>query len=260
MERSGVLVATDAWKSAFPGAVVAALVMRGVENPEQSAALEVRKRQLEEDLRARGARLGREGAGPAPGVRAYVDYYRAHGKTYHVKAQWESVAIKGKPLPRRAALVEAMFMAELKNLILTAGHDLTAVELPVRVDVAREEDGYVLMNGTERVPGAGDMMMVDGRASSRACFTGPTGEPASRPRRGRLSSPSMHRPGSARTPSEPISRTFARTSCSWRRTRNASCWRPCQRLEPRRRPDRPVRRRVGVVRLNSEPSVSTRNR
>jgi hypothetical protein len=28
-----------------------------------------------------------------------------------------------------------MFMAELKNLILTAGHDLDAVTPPVRVDV-----------------------------------------------------------------------------------------------------------------------------
>jgi hypothetical protein len=30
----------------------------------------------------------------------------------------------GKPIPRRAALNEAMFKAELKNLIATAGHDL----------------------------------------------------------------------------------------------------------------------------------------
>jgi hypothetical protein len=48
--------------------------------------------------------------------RAYVDYYRRHGKTYHVKAQRESIALKGKPIPARAALVEAMFMAELKSL------------------------------------------------------------------------------------------------------------------------------------------------
>jgi hypothetical protein len=31
--------------------------------------------------------------------RAYIDYYRRHRKTYPVKAQWESVALKGKPIP-----------------------------------------------------------------------------------------------------------------------------------------------------------------
>jgi DNA/RNA-binding domain of Phe-tRNA-synthetase-like protein len=106
-------------------------------------------------------------------VRAYVDYYRAHGKTYQVMPQRKSVAVKGKPIPRSAALVEAMFMAELKNLILTAGHDLTAVELPVRVDMTREDDGYVLMNGTERALSAGDMMMVDGEGIISSVLHGP---------------------------------------------------------------------------------------
>ena len=162
MERDSVLVATDVWKSAFPGASVGALVMSGVDNPERSEPLDARKRELEESLRADAARVGPEGLAGQPMFRAYLDYYRTHGKTYHVKAQWESVAVKGKPIPSRAALVEAMFMAELKNLLLTAGHDLTAVALPVRVDVTREGDRYVAINGTERVPAAGDMMMVDG--------------------------------------------------------------------------------------------------
>jgi DNA/RNA-binding domain of Phe-tRNA-synthetase-like protein len=164
---------TDAWKSAFPGAVAGVLVMTGVNNPEQSPALEVHMRELEEGLRARAAQLGGDGVGSEPGVRAYVDYYRAHGKTYHVKAQWESVAVTGKPVPRRAALVEAMFMAELSNLILTAGHDLAAVALPVRVDVTRDDDGYVLMNGSERALTGGDMMMVDGSGIISSVLHGP---------------------------------------------------------------------------------------
>jgi DNA/RNA-binding domain of Phe-tRNA-synthetase-like protein len=156
-----VFVATESWRRAFPDAVVGALVMRGVENPEQSATLDERKRRLEEELR--GAVSVSEGDRSADDrvLRAYADYYRVRGNTYHVKAQRESVAVKGKAIPSRAALVEAMFMAELENLILTAGHDLTNVALPVRADVARESDTYVLMNGTERVAVAGDMMMVD---------------------------------------------------------------------------------------------------
>jgi DNA/RNA-binding domain of Phe-tRNA-synthetase-like protein len=173
LDPRGVLIATDAWTSTFPGAAVGVLVMSGVDNPEQSAALEARKRELEDDLRASAAQLGRDGVPSEPIVRAYVDYYRAHGKTYHVKAQWESVAVKGKSIPGRAALVEAMFMAELKNLVLTAGHDLAAVRLPIRVDVSRDDDSYVLMNGTERVLRAGDMMMVDGTSIISSVLHGP---------------------------------------------------------------------------------------
>jgi DNA/RNA-binding domain of Phe-tRNA-synthetase-like protein len=147
LDSNSLLEATETWRSAFRGAVVGALVIRAARNREQSAALEAEKRRLEEQLRA--------AAGPTthggPVARAYVDYYRAHGKTYQVKAQRESVARKSKPIPSRAALVEAMFMAELKNLILTAGHDLDAIAAPVRVNETAKGDRYVLLNGTEVV-------------------------------------------------------------------------------------------------------------
>ncbi len=61
------------------------------------------------------------GWGPLP---AYASYYRAFDKTYHVLGQLKSVAVKGKAIPSVAALVEAMFIAELHNGLLTAGHDL----------------------------------------------------------------------------------------------------------------------------------------
>jgi DNA/RNA-binding domain of Phe-tRNA-synthetase-like protein len=160
VEPDEVIIATDSWKSAFPGAVVGALVMSGVQNPEHSASLELNKGRLEEDLRrTAGSRASDPEADRVLG--AYADYYRSHSNTYHVKAQWESVAVKGKPIPARAALVEAMFMAELKNLILTAGHDLEAVARPVQVSVTRDDDRYVVLGGRERAVGPGDMMMAD---------------------------------------------------------------------------------------------------
>jgi DNA/RNA-binding domain of Phe-tRNA-synthetase-like protein len=69
--------------------------------------------------------------------------------------------------------VEAMYMAELKNLMLTAGHDLGAVGLPVRVDMTRDGDRYVAINGAERVLAAGDMMMVDGEGIISSVLQGP---------------------------------------------------------------------------------------
>jgi DNA/RNA-binding domain of Phe-tRNA-synthetase-like protein len=161
------LTATDAWRRAFPGAVVGALVLHGVQNPEQSPALEVAKRQLEAELRAAGA------PGDEPILRAYAEYYRAHGKTYHVKAQRQSVALKGKLIPRRAALVEAMYMAELRNLILTAGHDLDALTPPLRADVTAQGDRYLLLSGDEAVLNAGDMLMADGGGIVSSVLRGP---------------------------------------------------------------------------------------
>jgi DNA/RNA-binding domain of Phe-tRNA-synthetase-like protein len=102
-----------------------------------------------------------------------VDYYRARDKTYHAKAQLESVARRGKAIPSRAALVEAMFMAELENLILTAGHDLDAIVPPVRVDVTADGDRYVLLNGKEAVLERGDMMMADGAGIVSSVLRGP---------------------------------------------------------------------------------------
>jgi DNA/RNA-binding domain of Phe-tRNA-synthetase-like protein len=162
------LVATDAWRSAFPGAVVGALVMRGVSNPEHSRGLEAAKRRLEESLRD-----GPSDAGVQQVLDAYVDYYRARGKTYHVKAQRESVARKGKPIPRRAALVEAMFMAELGNLVLTAGHDLDALEGPLRADATADGLRYTLLGGAEVVLEGGDMMMADGAGIVSSVLRGP---------------------------------------------------------------------------------------
>jgi DNA/RNA-binding domain of Phe-tRNA-synthetase-like protein len=164
---SGLLVVTDAWRRAFPGAVVGALALRGVSNPEHSGRLEAAKRRLEEQLRTEPY------ADAQPVLRAYVDYYRERGKTYHLKAQRESVARKGKPIPRRAVLVEAMFMAELANLVLTAGHDLDVLEPPLRAGVTADGARYVLLGGAEAVLERGDMMMADGAGIVSSILRGP---------------------------------------------------------------------------------------
>jgi DNA/RNA-binding domain of Phe-tRNA-synthetase-like protein len=171
MKATAVLDVTDDWRKAFPGAVVGALIMRGVCNPAHSDELDARKRKLEGKLRDTGAPSGHAELDRL--LRPYVDYYRARGKTYHVKAQRESVATKGKPFPSRAALVEAMFMAEVKNLVLTAGHDLGAVVPPLRADVSRNPDRYVVINGTEQGAAVGDMVMVDGEGIVSTMLYGP---------------------------------------------------------------------------------------
>lgn len=156
-----MLIVTDAWREAYPGATAGVLLVREVINPESHVALEARKVELEKELRARYASFDRASLSQQPSIQPYVTHYSRFKKTYHVLLQLESVLFKGKSLPRVAALVECMFMAELKNQLLTAGHDWAAVRGSVRLDIAHGDETYTLYNGHPQVLKAGDMFIAD---------------------------------------------------------------------------------------------------
>ena len=168
-----MLQVSEAWKTAFPGAVVGTLVMRNVANPESHAALEQRKQELEGQLRSRFSEGGKAAIKALSAIRAYAAHFARFNKTYPVQLQLDSVALKGKSIPRVAALVEAMFMAELKNLLLTAGHDLAAVQKPIRLDVSTGSERYVLLNGQEQELKPGDMMVADAQGVISNVIYGP---------------------------------------------------------------------------------------
>jgi DNA/RNA-binding domain of Phe-tRNA-synthetase-like protein len=168
-----MLIVSDAWRKAFPGAVVGVLAMRDVTNPESHAALDQRKQELEGQLRARFSKGGRAAIKALPVIQAYAAYYERFKKTYHVQLQLESVALKNKSIPRVAALVEAMFMAELGNLLLTAGHDLDAVQAPIRLEMSAGDERYVLLNGQEQMLKPGDMLVADAQGVISDVIYGP---------------------------------------------------------------------------------------
>ena len=168
-----MLAVTDAWKAAYPEAVVGILAMRCVVNPDHHAELDTRKAQLESELRARFASHDRAALKSLPVIRAYNDYYKRFGKSYHVQLQLESIVHKGKSIPRVAALVECMFMAELKNQLLTAGHDLDSLEMPVSIDVATGDENYTRINGTDQQMKPCDMMISDARGIISSVIYGP---------------------------------------------------------------------------------------
>jgi DNA/RNA-binding domain of Phe-tRNA-synthetase-like protein len=156
-----MLTVSETWKTTYPYAAVGILALQGAANPERHPALEARKAALEERLRARYADLDRAALKALPQIAAYAAYYKQFKKTYHLLLQLESVVFDGKPIPRVAALVEAMFMAELDDLLLTAGHDLALVELPLRLDVAEGHERFVNIAGQENVLKPGDMFIAD---------------------------------------------------------------------------------------------------
>ncbi|MGE5377529.1 MAG: phenylalanine--tRNA ligase beta subunit-related protein [Bacteroidota bacterium] len=152
---------TTAWKSAFPGAHAGVLVMKAVTNPAQHPELEERKAELEKQLRVQFSGQDRAALSSHPVLQAYNNHYRRFKKSYHVQLQMESVAWKGKSIPSVSALVEAMFMAEMKNLLLTAGHDLDIMQLPLTLDVSKGTESYTLMRGETQILKPGDMMISD---------------------------------------------------------------------------------------------------
>jgi DNA/RNA-binding domain of Phe-tRNA-synthetase-like protein len=164
---------TGAWQSAFPGAHAGVLVMRNVRNPASHPELERSKEALMGELRMRYGSLDRSQLLALPALQVYDAYYKRFKKTYHVQLQLESIVFKGKSIPADAALVEAMFMAEINNMLLTAGHDLDSLQLPVRLDGTRGDETYLLMRGQPQQVKPGDMIISDGMGIISNIIYGP---------------------------------------------------------------------------------------
>jgi len=164
---------TPTLKSTYPGAHAGVLAMKNVSNPPQFTGLDTLKEALENQIRQRFANQDRSAIMALPVIQAYEAFYKRFNKTYHVQLQVESIAFKGKTIPNVAALVEAMFMAEVKNMLLTAGHDLDELQLPVIMDVARGNEQYMLMRGQKQILKAGDMFMEDRKGIISSIVYGP---------------------------------------------------------------------------------------
>lgn len=176
-----MLRAAEAWKRTYPGAVAGVLVMRDVANPPADPALDGAVAACEAELRGRLGGHDRAALRALATIQPYVSYYGRFGKTYHVLLQLESVVLKGKAMPRTPVLVGAMVMAELAHGLLTAGHDLAAIEPPIVLDVATGRERYVLLNGREQEVQAGDMMMADTHGVISSVLYGPDARTRLRP-------------------------------------------------------------------------------
>jgi len=168
-----MLLISKKLKTAYPGGLIGAVLIKNASNSGFNTRLEKKKEELENDLRTRYENINRSDLGLTEPIKTYVNYYKRFKKTYHVLLQLESIVLKKKSIPNVAPLVETMFMAELKNLLLTAGHDMDAVKLPIRVDLSQGNERYILLNGQEKELAPGDMMMVDGSGIISSIIYGP---------------------------------------------------------------------------------------
>ncbi len=167
------ILVSEEWRQRYPGASVGVLAMGDVTNPATSQDLEIEKKAMESALRVKYAGFDRQALKEQPILAAFHSYYRQFKKTYHVLLQLESVIHKGKSIPSVAALVEAMFIAELKNHLLTAGHDRNKLAGPVRIGVADGSERYVRINGQDQLMKEGDMYIADDDGIISSIIYGP---------------------------------------------------------------------------------------
>lgn len=153
---------------------VGLLALRGVSNPERHDGINQLAAELEAELRDKFAGQDRAAILATPPYPAYAAFYKRFGQRYHVALQLESVALKGKSLPSVAALVEVMFIAELRHGILTAGHDLDALTLPISLGVGTGDEGFTKPNGDTATVKAGDCYTASAEGVLSAIITGPS--------------------------------------------------------------------------------------
>jgi len=168
-----LIIISDKIKKIYPKALLGILVMKNVCNPNQQEELNCYKFELENSLRKKFTNLNRADLKGMEPLKTYHDYYKRFKKTYHILLQLESIVFKNKSIPKVASLVEAMFMAELKNLLLTAGHNLDVVDIPIKLDVASGGERYTLLNEQEKELLSGDMMISDSRGIISSIIYGP---------------------------------------------------------------------------------------
>jgi len=166
-----MLTVTSNWKQTYPGAHFGVLVMKNVCNPPQHPGLDLVKRELEADLRV--LFRDRSELKLLDSIKAYQSYYKHFNKTYHVLQQLESVIFKKKPIPTVSAIVECMFIEELRNSLLTAGHDLDLVNAPVTLDIATGDEDYTRLNGRDQIVKPEDMIVKDLKGVISSLIYGP---------------------------------------------------------------------------------------
>ncbi|MFW9929989.1 MAG: phenylalanine--tRNA ligase beta subunit-related protein, partial [Candidatus Thorarchaeota archaeon] len=81
-------------------------------------------------------------------------------KTYPIEFQIQSI-MKGRNLPLVSVLVDCMFHSELKNRLLTSGHDLDQIIGNLFFDVTVGNEEYLKIDGKSQQLKIGDILLRD---------------------------------------------------------------------------------------------------
>ncbi len=168
-----MLVIENDQTNALQGSAVGLLIMRDVANLPAHEKLELAKHELTSSIREKFSQATRGDIKSMHPLCVYAEYYKRFGYSYHVLLQLESVVFRGKTISSVSALVTAMFMAELKNTLLTAGHDIEKTDAPLYLKISLGNENYTGLNGKELTTIPGDMMITDSKGVISSILRGP---------------------------------------------------------------------------------------
>lgn len=155
------------------GARMGFLEAQGLPPLASAPALEARRLEVEAELRARLGGQDRQALAREPAMAAYGAYYKAFGQTYHLLAQVESVACKGRSVPSRLCAVTVLFLAELRHGVLAAAHDRDRLAGTLRMAAARGGEAYTALGGRAVAARAGDLVLGHGPGLISSILMGP---------------------------------------------------------------------------------------
>jgi DNA/RNA-binding domain of Phe-tRNA-synthetase-like protein len=170
-QEDEMLTIDNAVFALYPGMQMGILAVRNLD--PSAPADPVMAAEAMEEIARRYGDLDRANLKATHPIRAYVEYYRKFGYSYHVLAQLESVLKGKKQLHVESGLLQSMFITEIESMLLTAGHDLAALKTPLRLAVAEGDEPYVSISGNEVTAVRDDLMVVSGGSIVSSILRGP---------------------------------------------------------------------------------------
>lgn len=106
-------------------------------------------------------------------ISAYIAYYKKFSSNYHLLAQLESMIKGKKAVNYDSGLLQAMFLSEMDDMLLTAGHDLSKLHMPLQLKIATGAETYQSISGKEVSTVEGDLMLFDSTGPLSSILRGP---------------------------------------------------------------------------------------
>lgn len=168
-----MLTKSEALKEIYPNAKLGILIMKDVDNLKTNPKFNEAKLLVKERLLNQHQNYSRKEFTQTEPICFYTTYYKQFKKTYPVLLQIESIILKSKPLPTASTLVEAMFIAELKNSLLTAAHDYDKIKFPLNLNLSNGNEHFLGISEKEQNLVKDDMMLSDADGIISSILNGP---------------------------------------------------------------------------------------
>ena len=163
-------------RETYPTTAFGVMIIRGVKLLDPTAAFLQTKQDIQSAIRNRFSGMDKKQMRSFPPFSHYHRYYKKFKKTYHVLHQCESIAAGSRSLPNGMPLIQAMFMMEIKNQLLTAGYDCKNLPPSFSVSLADGNSSFIGIGEKKCLPPKNDIIFSAGRTILGSIICGPDHE------------------------------------------------------------------------------------